>query len=848
MEPYNLLNIAIKYHESGLTCMPAKATKNPNADSYKEFNKEPTPLEIVKTWRWDHPETHGVGILTGAASGDLIVLDFDTKYDPTGNLYERWLELVPKELYERLVIASSRTNGKHVYFRSPGSVTKNIKLANRHTTNQERDKAPDEKVKVLIETRGNGGYIICAPTPGYSWLQGDQSTIPSITAEQEALLLDSCRYFNQVLVEFKPKLEGTSYRTNPGLDPTEDYDNKADLNGLLMSHGWEFVSSHGSKDHYKRPGDTKARTSGNYDHEKKWFSVFTTSSQFETGKAYRPWMVYSELEHNGDCKAAWRALKDQGYGKAVNYDRKVVNKLKSYIAAGNTEEIHKYLEISFADPAKADAHLAKAKEPVTVIENSFWILEVDDKGKEKLVINAAALIEFMTLNGFYKHYPTGNIEPVYIRIVSGIASEINIHQIVDFITDYIYSLPYEFDGITRTRLYNLLFHASGSYFSDAKTVWLQNNRRQFIKDTATTAFVFFTNCIAKVTAGLIEITDYSALGDNIVWKNQVKQHSFTYEENSVCVFQNFMELISVGPGRYETNAKILGYLMHRYKNPGKAFAIIGCEDIEDSDLGGGTGKSLIGVALSKMVPTTFMEGKTFDPSKGFAWQGYTLGDSIINIDDLNKKFSIELINSQITAGFTLERKNKPSVAIPAADSPKFYLTTNHVVDESAVHAKRRIRKLIVSPFFGKDNKPQDHFGHLFFEDWSTIQWDHFYSYMIFNISEYLSNPELEVVESDILVIKAFKSKYSTDLYDFLENAKNLDTYKNRTAVKEYWFPNFLVFSGQEVRTYSMKRFSFGLKEASESKLLFPSLKNGGGSRVSEYYFEKPELVFNPIKY
>ena len=394
--------------------MPAKATKNPNADSYKEFNKTPTPLEIVKTWRWNHPETHGVGILTGAASGDLIVLDFDTKYDPTGNLYERWLGLVPKELLSSLVIANSRTNGKHVYFRSPGSVTKNIKLANRHTTNQERNKAPDEKVKVLIETRGNGGYIICAPTPGYSWLQGDQSSIPTISAEQEAFLLDSCRSFEQVLVEFKPKLEGSSYKTNPGLDPSEDYDNKIDVNGLLMSHGWQSAGSHGSKDHYKRPGDTKARTSGNYDHNLKWFSVFTTSSQFETGKAYRPWMVYAELEHNGDYKAAWHALKDQGFGEAVIFDRKVVNKVKSYLAAGNEKDARQYLENSFADPAKADSHLAKAKEPVVVIENSFWYLEIDDKGKDKLIIDASALLGFMKDSGFYKHYPTGKIGRAHV--------------------------------------------------------------------------------------------------------------------------------------------------------------------------------------------------------------------------------------------------------------------------------------------------------------------------------------------------------------------------------------------------------------------------------------------------
>lgn len=831
------LNTAIEYHKQGIICMPVKETKNPNLAKYTEFNKEPTSLDVVKDWPWDSAFTKGVGMFTGHASGDMIVLDFDTKYDITGDLFERWKAQLPESLLERFVIAGSRSGGKHVYFRCPGSTTKNIKLANRHTTYQERDKNPNELVKVLIETRGNGGIIVCAPTPGYTWLQGDQTSIPTITPEEELLLLDTCRGFNEVIIEVRPKMVGTDYKLTSDLSPSEDYDNKADVNGLLMSHGWDFSGSKGSKDHYKRPGDSHAKTSGNYDHDLKWFSVFTTSSQFETNKAYRPWMVYAVLEHGGDYKAAYIALRELGYGKMPKYDPKVINKLKEYLENGNDKSITEYLDLCFQDRAIAAAHLGKANEPIITIPNSFWSVEVDDKGKDKVVINASALVGFMATNGFYKHYPSGNIEPVYIRIENSIASEININQIVDFITDYILSLPYEFDGINRTRLYNCVFHSSGSYFSDSKIPWLRENKQEFIRDTENSAFVFFKNCIVEVTAGGdFSQTDYSALGNCIVWKHQVKDHNFEYEDPAGCVFQKFIQLISAGKGRYETNTKILGYLMHRYKNPAKAYAIIGCEDIENADQGGGTGKSLIATALSKMVPTTFIEGKNFDTNRSFAWQAYSLGDSLVNIDDLNQKFSIEQINSQITAGFTLERKNKPSVVISAEDSPKFYMTTNHNVDESAVHAQRRIRKLIVTPFFGKEKKPDHYFGHLFFSGWNESEWNKFYSFMLVTISDYLKDNEIESAESDILIVKAFNSRYSSELSEFLENASMLETYREKQSVKDYWYPNFLSFSGQDNRTYSMKKFSQGLKEAAESKLLFLTLKSVGGSRTSEYFF------------
>jgi hypothetical protein len=64
-----------------------------------------------------------------------------------------------------------------------------------------------------------------------------------------------------------------------------------------------------------RPGQTTSQTSGNYDHEKKWFSVFTTSSEFEPEKAYLPYAVYAVLECNKNFSDAAKKLFDMGYGE-----------------------------------------------------------------------------------------------------------------------------------------------------------------------------------------------------------------------------------------------------------------------------------------------------------------------------------------------------------------------------------------------------------------------------------------------------------------------------------------------------------------------------------------------------
>src|SRR5690606_34767582 len=63
-----------------------------------------------------------------------------------------------------------------------------------------------------------------------------------------------------------------------------------------------------------RPGQTTADTSGNFDRDKNWFSVFSTSTEFEPMKAYQPYAVFAILECNGDYSAAAKKLIDLGYG------------------------------------------------------------------------------------------------------------------------------------------------------------------------------------------------------------------------------------------------------------------------------------------------------------------------------------------------------------------------------------------------------------------------------------------------------------------------------------------------------------------------------------------------------
>lgn len=287
----------------------------------------------------------GVGLVCGKLSGGLEVIDVDAKYDLTGKLfneYKRKIHTADPTLLEKLAVQKTKGNGFHLIYRCK-KIAGNLKLANRETTEEEKEityqetyaaalldpknKSDDtakikaekakmnDKVRVLLETRGEGGYIMCCPSIGYEFINRDFYGITEITPEQRDILHSIAREFNQVVEEYKAPKNTPSYTKIKGISSFEDYNQRADVVALLEGHGWKAVKRNGNKTHMIRPGQTTSQTSGNYDHAKKWFSVFSTSTEFEPTHAYQPYAVFAVLECNKDFSEASKKLYDMGYGE-----------------------------------------------------------------------------------------------------------------------------------------------------------------------------------------------------------------------------------------------------------------------------------------------------------------------------------------------------------------------------------------------------------------------------------------------------------------------------------------------------------------------------------------------------
>jgi len=302
----------------------------------------------VKGWQTSREKhnlskCYGVGLVCGEPSGNVECLDIDLKYDLTGNLFERYKSLVhsiDEGLLKHIVVQKTKSGGYHFIYRC-SKISGNIKLANRPTTDEERhqtylqtyrneiangvddDKAKkiaeksasNDKVRVLFETRGVGGQFVCNPTPGYEFVYGDLCSISEITPEQRDILHGVAMQFNTYVEQYEPpkyKVEKTK-----GLSPFDDYNQRGDVVALLQEHGWKVVGRKGKKTIFLRPGQTTAQSSGNFDEERNWFSVFTTSTEFEPQKAYLPYAVFATLECNKDFSEAAKKLAELGYGEKL---------------------------------------------------------------------------------------------------------------------------------------------------------------------------------------------------------------------------------------------------------------------------------------------------------------------------------------------------------------------------------------------------------------------------------------------------------------------------------------------------------------------------------------------------
>lgn len=300
-----MIEKAKEYFQYGLSVIPIGEKKLP-IGSWKKNQSELIEPTFTKC--------EGIGIVGGAVSGGLECIDVDTKYDLTGTLFERYKNLINEtdsSLLKKLVVQKTPTGGYHFVYRCE-QVEGNKKLANRHTTDSEKAENPKEKIRVLIETRGDGGYFMVAPSNGYSVIYGDFSKISILSALERETLLLCAKTLNEVFES--PTINKNSQKTlSENMSPFEDWNSRGDVLSILEDEGWKLKMQNGDKKLLLRPGGT-GMWSADWNEAKRIFYVFTSSSEFEQNKGYNPTQVLAKLKFNDDFSECAKWLLKEGFG------------------------------------------------------------------------------------------------------------------------------------------------------------------------------------------------------------------------------------------------------------------------------------------------------------------------------------------------------------------------------------------------------------------------------------------------------------------------------------------------------------------------------------------------------
>jgi replicative DNA helicase len=327
---HSVLDTALAFHQAGCSVVRAAAngTKAP-LGGWKEYQQHAADPQLLATWfTGGHP---GLGVVTGHVSGNLELLEFEGRAVEAGLLRE-FKDLAEAsgltDLIHRIFngyCEATPSGGLHFLYRATGPVPGNTKLAR-----DAEGKLP------LIETRGEGGFVIVAPSNGrthptgkpWTLLAGGPATIPTLTTEEHRALHILARCLDrapQHTPELPPGFDPPAATSSPGghLSPGDDYNQRATWDQILGPHGWQRAFTRGNTAHWTRPGKTigTSATTGYGGDRGDYLYVFTSSTELPVEQPLSKFGAYTHLEHRGDFKAAAAALKAAGYGTQTPAER-----------------------------------------------------------------------------------------------------------------------------------------------------------------------------------------------------------------------------------------------------------------------------------------------------------------------------------------------------------------------------------------------------------------------------------------------------------------------------------------------------------------------------------------------
>jgi len=400
----------------------------------------------------------------------------------------------------------------------------------------------------------------------------------------------------------------------------------------------------------------------------------------------------------------------------------------------------------------------------------FW-----SPSKHKTKFDFNKYINFLIDNNFYKIlfndvYYFCYTENYFIKYVNEVFFK-------DYVFNYVKNLP-EFSGNKKSHSAILDFIIQDPLlFKKATLEFLPSLDLKIQSDTEKESFFFFKNCYLKITADDMQSFGYETLEAH-VFSDSVIPRNFK-KEYTPSVFEKFcFNVCDKDPRRFDSLRSSIGYLLHTFKNPASAKAIVFTDENISDGAAGRSGKSLLAKSISYIRNLIDIDGKNFSFHDRFAFQRVTPSSEIVLFNDVDKSFSFEKLYNIISDSFTVQRKNQTEFVLPFQRSPKLVITGNNAIKNSDPSAKARLFEIEFSSYYNIFRTPVSEFNKRFFDSWDEDEWNAFFTFMAACLQFYLKYGLFEYNFVNLLKKKVVDTT-SIEFFDFFHQIIVFNQYHNK---------------------------------------------------------------------
>lgn len=212
----------------------------------------------------------------------------------------------------------------------------------------------------------------------------------------------------------------------------------------------------------------------------------------------------------------------------------------------------------------------------------------------------------------------------------------------------------------------------------------------------------------------------------VVERNEAGEEVERYKLTATEEYENQIHLIN----RLYT----LGYMMHRYKNPSKAWCPYFMENkvTEESVSNGGSGKSICANIPAHYMNTIPLDGRNPDLLANNHWtENINEHVDLLHFEDMHQYSKFNVLYNLITGPMPVNPKHSRGYTLAFEQSPKLVMSSNYAIKDLDQSSRRRLLFSVFSDYyhhgpndeFDSARTPESEFGMILFKDFDENQWN-----------------------------------------------------------------------------------------------------------------------------